>query len=156
VPQEIWNRCFRARGAHINAFEGFPLFAAAMVCSLLFQSYNVSVHRSSYDLQIAGNVAQIPTQDMNALAVQYLGVRALYSMVYIGGRSEALSYLRTGLWAWSIGIPIWGIGQGWQGFERPRCVAHGYLQIRSAIAANHKCSHSWPLTRPVNHMSPEP
>jgi len=109
VPQEIWNRCFRARGAHINAFEGFPLFAAAMVCSLLFQSYNVSVHRSSYDLQIAGNVAQIPTQDMNALAVQYLGVRALYSMVYIGGRSEALSYLRTGLWAWSIGIPIWGL-----------------------------------------------
>lgn len=99
MPQEIWNRCFRARGAHINAFEGFPLFAAAMVCSLLFQSYNVSVHRSSYDLQIAGNVAQIPTQDMNALPVQYLGVRALYSMVYIGVRSEALSYLRTGLWA---------------------------------------------------------
>ena len=34
VPQEVWSRCFRARGAHINALEGFPLFAAAMVSVL--------------------------------------------------------------------------------------------------------------------------
>lgn len=41
--------------------------------------------------------------------MQYLGVRALYSMVYVGVRSEAWSYLRTGLWAWSVGIPVWAL-----------------------------------------------
>lgn len=60
-------------------------------------------------MQIAGNMVQLPAQEMNFLAMEYLGVRALYSFVYIGVRSEALSYLRTGLWAWSIGIPIWAL-----------------------------------------------
>ena len=48
-------------------------------------------------------MARLPAKDMNFLAAEY------YSAVYIGVRSEALSYLRTGLWAWSIGIPIWAL-----------------------------------------------
>lgn len=31
VPASVWNQCYRARCAHMNALEGFPLFAAAMV-----------------------------------------------------------------------------------------------------------------------------
>ena len=54
-------------------------------------------------------MAKIPSHDMNILALEYLGARALYSVVYTLVRSEGLSYVRTGLWAWSIGIPIWGL-----------------------------------------------
>lgn len=31
LPQELWNHLTRARGAHLNSMEVFPLFAAAMV-----------------------------------------------------------------------------------------------------------------------------
>ncbi len=32
LPAETWKTLARARGAHLNALEGFPLFAACMVC----------------------------------------------------------------------------------------------------------------------------
>ncbi|KAI9792338.1 MAG: hypothetical protein M1833_001109 [Piccolia ochrophora] len=88
VPQEVWNRCFRARGAHINALESFPLFAAAM---------------------IAGNVVKLPAQELNTIAAEYIGARVLYTLLYIGVRSEPLSFVRTGVWYWSIGIPMWSL-----------------------------------------------
>lgn len=31
IPDSTWQSLVRARGAHLNAFEGFPLFAGAMV-----------------------------------------------------------------------------------------------------------------------------
>lgn len=31
VPEHLYQRCLRARAAHLNALEGFPLFAAAVV-----------------------------------------------------------------------------------------------------------------------------
>jgi hypothetical protein len=36
VPADVYNRCLRARGAHLNAMETFPLFAVAMVRSTSF------------------------------------------------------------------------------------------------------------------------
>lgn len=35
VDSNTWQKLVKARGAHLNALEGFPLFAAAMVCSQL-------------------------------------------------------------------------------------------------------------------------
>ena len=32
LDTKTWSKLVRARGAHLNALEGFPLFAAAMVC----------------------------------------------------------------------------------------------------------------------------
>lgn len=60
-------------------------------------------------IQLAGNLANLPANDLNALAFEYLGARLLYMAVYMGVRSEAASYLRTGIWAWSISIPIWAL-----------------------------------------------
>jgi len=85
IPVETWDRLWRAKGAHLNSFEGFPLFATAM---------------------IAGNLAKLPSSELNTLAAEYIGVRLLYMAFYMGVRSEAASYLRTGAWVWSISIPI--------------------------------------------------
>ena len=38
LPAATWNTLARARGAHLNAIEGFPLFAACMVC---LRDYNL-------------------------------------------------------------------------------------------------------------------
>jgi uncharacterized MAPEG superfamily protein len=35
VPQAVWEKCYRAMGAHLNGLEHFPLFGAAVVrCDL--------------------------------------------------------------------------------------------------------------------------
>ncbi|KAB8342779.1 hypothetical protein FH972_022377 [Carpinus fangiana] len=85
VPAEVYNRCLRARGAHLNALEGFPIFAAAV---------------------IATNVAKLPEDDIKSMAYQYLCARALYTVAYVGIKNEALSYVRTGLWGWSLAVPV--------------------------------------------------
>lgn len=36
LPAATWNHLARARGAHLNSMEVFPLFAAAMVSRLLY------------------------------------------------------------------------------------------------------------------------
>lgn len=54
-------------------------------------------------------MAKLPADEMNTLAAEYIGARILYTALYMGVRSEGLSYLRTGVWAWSMAIPIWGL-----------------------------------------------
>ncbi|EEH10909.1 conserved hypothetical protein [Histoplasma capsulatum G186AR] len=88
LPADTWNKLSRARSAHLNALESLPLFAAAM---------------------IAGNVAKLPAGDLNTIAAEYIGARMLYTVLYMGVKSEGLSYLRTGVWAWSIGLPLYGL-----------------------------------------------
>ncbi|KAL4869301.1 hypothetical protein BDV12DRAFT_196540 [Aspergillus spectabilis] len=85
IPAQIWSSLAKARGAHLNAMENLPLFAVAM---------------------LAGNVAKLPTNELNVLSLEYLGARLLYMATYMGARSEAISYVRTGIWAWSVSIPI--------------------------------------------------
>ncbi|KAL4954742.1 hypothetical protein BDW69DRAFT_162555 [Aspergillus filifer] len=85
LPAEVWSSLAKARGAHLNAMENLPLFAAAM---------------------LAGNVAKLPASELNTLSLEYLGARLLYMAAYMGARGEAFSYVRTGLWAWSVSIPL--------------------------------------------------
>lgn len=85
LPTQLWNSLARARGAHINSMEVFPLFAAAV---------------------LAGNVAKLPANDMNNMALSFLAARTLYMAVYMGVKNDALAYARTGVYAWSISIPI--------------------------------------------------
>jgi uncharacterized MAPEG superfamily protein len=86
APPDTWTKLVKARGCHLNALEGFPLFAAAM---------------------IAGNVAGVSTKEMNVLGAEYLGVRLLYNVLYMAVRNEPMSYLRSGVYVWSVGIPIY-------------------------------------------------
>ncbi|KAG4433621.1 hypothetical protein IFR05_010897 [Cadophora sp. M221] len=93
VPARVWNSCYRAQCAHINALEGFPLFAAAM---------------------IAGTFAGIPSEDLNRSAAQYLGLRVLYTGLYIGIENNLLALARSGSWALGLAIPImtlWRAGE---------------------------------------------
>ncbi|CBF90339.1 hypothetical protein AN0032.2 [Aspergillus nidulans FGSC A4] len=96
LPSQIWTKLAKARGAHLNAMENLPLFAVAM---------------------LAGNVAQLPADELNTLSLEYLGARILYMAAYMGARSEAISYVRTGLWAWSVSIPIMALVKAGKAFD---------------------------------------
>ena len=57
--------------------------------------------------QIAGNYANLGAREMNFCAAEYVTARVMYSALYMTAKSEAASYLRTGVYAWSIGIPMY-------------------------------------------------
>jgi uncharacterized MAPEG superfamily protein len=103
VPADTWQKLVRARGCHLNALEGFPLFAAAMVGRLLSRDMGgVLMGR-----QIVGNYAGLQVRDLNVCAAEYLVARVLYSVLYMTVKTEAASYLRSGVYAWSVGIPFY-------------------------------------------------
>ncbi|OQU99411.1 hypothetical protein CLAIMM_05047 [Cladophialophora immunda] len=86
LPKATADMLWRARGCHLNALEGFPLFAAAM---------------------IAGTHAKLDARELNTCAAEYLVARTLYSVLYMTVRGERASYLRSAVWAWSFGIPVY-------------------------------------------------
>ena len=115
LSTEVWNQLARARGAHINSLEVFPLFAAAMVCGIAIE---MSTWIASDKEQVAGNVAKLPAEDLNSVALSFFAARTLYLGLYMGVKSDTLAYARTGVYFWSISIPIialWKAGKALQG-----------------------------------------
>ncbi|KAI9787398.1 MAG: hypothetical protein M1816_007531 [Peltula sp. TS41687] len=86
LPEQLRASCHRAQSAASNSFEVFPLFVAAV---------------------LGGKLAGIPSAEINRMALRFLGLRTLYTLVYINHQSEAGSYLRTFLYACSLAAPSW-------------------------------------------------
>ncbi|KAK4580101.1 hypothetical protein LTR86_000303 [Recurvomyces mirabilis] len=85
MPEMLWHHLSRARGAHLNSMEIFPLYAAAV---------------------LAGNAAGLPAQDLNTMAYSFIGARTLYCALYMTVTNDIAALARTGVYAWSIGIPL--------------------------------------------------
>jgi uncharacterized MAPEG superfamily protein len=102
IGASTWQMLARARGCHLNALEGFPLFAAAMVSLAGY-----STKQNANKLQIVGNYAELGAKEMNFYAAEYLAVRVVYSVLYMTVKTEAASYLRSGAYFWSISIPFY-------------------------------------------------
>jgi len=73
----------RAHAAHLNAFESFPFFAAAVIIAI---------------------TSGAPTGLVNGLSVLYVVLRIGYCLLYIGDRPSARS-LVFGL-AWAVNIAV--------------------------------------------------
>jgi len=88
LGEEGYARYERAEAAHANLLENLPLFASAV---------------------IVGNLAGFKREGWSGLhgfAASYIALRALYAFVYINNRTQPLSFLRTGLWAASVGLCV--------------------------------------------------
>ncbi|KAI0596074.1 hypothetical protein F4775DRAFT_566399 [Biscogniauxia sp. FL1348] len=82
IDKEVKARILRAEACSANAFEGLPLFAAAVV---------------------AGNAAGLPKETLNALTAGYVASRLAYTWVYIWGQNNRkLAEART--LVWGVGI----------------------------------------------------
>src|SRR5882757_892512 len=80
----------RSQGAHLNGYEAFPFFAAAVILA---------------------EMRQAPQSTLNVLAVTFILIRVVYVLLYLANRPT----LRT--IAWSAGLlcnlaifflPVWG------------------------------------------------
>lgn len=77
TPADIYSRYERAEAASKNGFENLPLFIGAVM---------------------AGNIAHLDIQTLNAFVTAYLFSRILYTLIYINVSSNKLSYIRTMVW----------------------------------------------------------
>ncbi|KAK4939079.1 hypothetical protein LTR10_020565 [Elasticomyces elasticus] len=94
LPKATTDMLWRARGCHLNAIEGFPLFAAAM---------------------LAGTYTNLDARQMNVCAAEYLAARVVYSVLYMTVKSEKASYLRSAVYFYSVGIPFYVLWKaGWK------------------------------------------
>ncbi|GAA5843739.1 hypothetical protein JCM5353_008312 [Sporobolomyces roseus] len=67
----------RAESSTSNSYETLPLFACAV---------------------LAGAVARLPLEQQHKFAMSYVGLRALYSFLYVKITSKNASYLRSVVW----------------------------------------------------------
>lgn len=82
--RQLRQRLTRAENCTANAFENLPLFAAAIT---------------------AANSAALPLRQLNLLAGAYLGIRALYTWVYIWGQNDRrLAPARPLVWIGGISV----------------------------------------------------
>lgn len=106
----------RERGARTSIRWRFSLCSRLRWCvraSHLFDDPDVRLTR----LQIAGNVAKLPAEDLNSAAMSFLVARTLYIGLYMGIKNNGLALARTGVYAWSITIPtlvMWKAGRALQ------------------------------------------
>ena len=69
--------------------------------------------------QLAGNISRLPASDLNNAALSFFTARTLYMALYLGIKGEnGLAYARTGAYAWSVSIPIWGLWKAGEAMNR--------------------------------------
>ncbi|KAF1841556.1 uncharacterized protein K460DRAFT_344463 [Cucurbitaria berberidis CBS 394.84] len=85
VPADVYATYERAEAAHKNAMENAPFFIGAV---------------------LAGNYAGLSPSTLNFITGAYLGLRILYSVLYINTTTQKSSYLRSLTWLSSIVLLI--------------------------------------------------
>lgn len=86
IGEEAYARYERAEGAHANAIEQLPLFASAI---------------------IVGNAAGLPRKGwfgLDTFVGAWFAVRALHTVSYIAGSTKQAAWIKTGVWAASMGM----------------------------------------------------
>lgn len=93
IGDEAYTKYERAEGAHANALEQLPLFASAI---------------------IVGNAAGLPRKGLLGLDTfvgAWFALRALHTVSYIAGSSRNSAWIKTGVWAASLGMVFTVFGQ---------------------------------------------
>jgi uncharacterized MAPEG superfamily protein len=95
VPDEVFQKYQRAENAHSNNTEQMPLFASAVLASLLAEK--VTLRGKAGD-----------NTDLSQFILLFMAVRAAYVVSYVQIADHSKSFIRSALWA---------IGSGLAGFQ---------------------------------------
>ncbi|KAJ7146108.1 hypothetical protein C8R44DRAFT_863915 [Mycena epipterygia] len=77
IPPAVAARILRMEGAHLNGYENFPIWIAAV---------------------LAGNMAGLDNYTLNVASLLYIGGRTVYNIIYFNQSTDFQSYLRTGVY----------------------------------------------------------
>ncbi|KAF2451624.1 hypothetical protein P171DRAFT_450455 [Karstenula rhodostoma CBS 690.94] len=101
VPDAVFTAYQRAENAQNNNFEQLPLFAAAVLASILAE-------RVSPSIKIGGSGSLDPT-DLATFVGAWFAVRTAYNVAYVSIADHSKSFIRSGLWAVGSGLAFYQI-----------------------------------------------
>lgn len=96
VPDEVFQKYQRAENAHSNNTEQMPLFASAVLASLLAEK--VTLRGKAGD-----------NTDLSQFITLFMVVRAAYVVSYVQTADHSKSFIRSALWAIGSGLAGWQI-----------------------------------------------
>ncbi|KAF8192640.1 hypothetical protein K438DRAFT_853076 [Mycena galopus ATCC 62051] len=86
IPPAVAARILRMEGAHLNGYENFPIWIAAV---------------------LAGNIARLDNYTLNVVSLLYIGGRITYNYIYFNQATEFQSWLRTGVYFGTLSLPMY-------------------------------------------------
>jgi uncharacterized MAPEG superfamily protein len=101
-PTNVFEKAERAEACHMNSMENAPFFIGAVVagnfaglspCKPFFPDYLIRGMQEK-----KGVLMHALAATMNTVAGAYLGLRVLYSVLYINVEDTKTSFLRSGTW----------------------------------------------------------
>ncbi|KAJ6578871.1 hypothetical protein DFH09DRAFT_1276290 [Mycena vulgaris] len=86
VPPAVAARILRMEGAHLNGYENFPIWIAAV---------------------LAGNMAGLDNRTLNIVSLFYVAGRITYNYIYFNQATEFQSWVRTGVYFSTLSLPMY-------------------------------------------------
>ncbi|KAJ4351755.1 uncharacterized protein N0V89_007098 [Didymosphaeria variabile] len=102
VPDAVFGKYQRAENAQNNNLEQLPLFAAAVLASILAERV------AGPSVKIGGTSELDPT-GLTMFVGAWFAIRAAYNVAYISIDEHSKSFARSGLWATGSGLAIYQI-----------------------------------------------
>ncbi|KAJ7456905.1 hypothetical protein FB451DRAFT_598016 [Mycena latifolia] len=86
IPPAVAARILRMEGAHLNGYENFPIWIAAV---------------------LAGNMAGLDNYTLNVTSLLYIAGRVTYNYIYFNQATEFHSWVRTGVFFSTLSLPMY-------------------------------------------------
>ncbi|KAJ7153547.1 hypothetical protein C8R43DRAFT_1002468 [Mycena crocata] len=86
LPPAIAARILRMEGAHLNGYENFPIWVAAV---------------------LAGNIAGLDSYTLNVVSLFYIAGRITYNYIYFNQATEFQSWVRSGVYFSTLSLPMY-------------------------------------------------
>jgi len=99
VPDEVFQKYQRAENAHSNNVEQMPLFAAAVLASIIAERTTAR--------GLGREVMSGDATGLTSFVTAWFAVRALYVVSYIQIADTTKSTIRSGLWAIGTGLAFY-------------------------------------------------
>ncbi|KAL6711544.1 hypothetical protein ACN47E_004478 [Coniothyrium glycines] len=96
VPDEVFQRYRRAENAHSNNVEQLPLFAAAVLASIIAERTTAT--------GLGREAVRGDATGLTQFVTTWFIVRALYNVAYVQIADHSKSFVRSGLWAFGSGL----------------------------------------------------
>ncbi|KAF9739465.1 hypothetical protein PMIN06_001070 [Paraphaeosphaeria minitans] len=100
VPDAVFSAYQRTESAQTNNLEQLPLFAAAVLASILAE-------RVSPSIRIGGAAGDLDPTGLATFVGAWFAVRAAYNVAYVRIAEHTKSFVRSGLWAVGTGLAIY-------------------------------------------------
>ncbi|KNG48034.1 hypothetical protein TW65_04939 [Stemphylium lycopersici] len=115
VPDIVFQKYQRAENAHSNSMEQMPLFATAVIASLIAERTTAV----GFGKEVLSGDATGLTTFISA----WFAIRAAYSVSYVQIADQSKSFIRSGIWAIGTGLAIYQIykAAALLGYEAAKC-----------------------------------